>query len=90
MSRPAEKAARDYWYCIGTASTLAERPGGSRLLGEDILVSAGSGTIAVEAAGRPLPVRERYGMVWMWSTGIKSRATTRSFELSSAGCITTS
>jgi phenylpropionate dioxygenase-like ring-hydroxylating dioxygenase large terminal subunit len=65
MSRPAEKAARDYWYCIGAASALSAAAGGNRLLGEDLAIrSDGSGTVSVEAGGRPLPVRERYGMVW--------------------------
>jgi phenylpropionate dioxygenase-like ring-hydroxylating dioxygenase large terminal subunit len=64
MSRPAEKAARDYWYCIGAASEFAATPRADRLLGEDIIVGGAPGAVAASSAGRALPVRARYGMVW--------------------------
>ena len=64
MTGPAEKAVRDYWYCVGPGSSAAAAPVRSRLLGEDIVLRDDRGAIAVEAAGRSLPVRERYGMIW--------------------------
>ena len=66
MGRPAEKAACDYWYCIGLASAISARPVGNRLLGHDLTQSRdATGAIVVEAAGgRRLAVRERYGFAW--------------------------
>jgi phenylpropionate dioxygenase-like ring-hydroxylating dioxygenase large terminal subunit len=66
MSRPAEKAALDHWYCIGLASAVPAAPGTNRLLGHDLVLRRDTGgAIVVEAdGGRGLPVRERYGMLW--------------------------
>jgi hypothetical protein len=60
MNRPAEKAALDYWCCLGLASAVPTPPSRNRLLGQDLaLRRSTAGAIMVEAAGRALPVRER-------------------------------
>ncbi len=66
MARPAEKAALDWWYCIGDARFFGA-PKPDRLLGIDILCgrdATGAVTITRADDGRPLPVRERHGCLW--------------------------
>jgi len=65
MTGPAEKAALDHWYCIGLASAAPATPTANRLLGHDLALRRdAAGAIVIEAAGKTLPVRERYGMLW--------------------------
>lgn len=65
VTRPAEKAALDHWYCIGAAASITAETRLDRLLGYDLTAGRDqAGEIAVAEAGRPLPVRERYGLVW--------------------------
>jgi phenylpropionate dioxygenase-like ring-hydroxylating dioxygenase large terminal subunit len=67
MSRSAEKAALDQWYCIEALQDIAAGSTPSRLLGIDlIIISDAVGTITVTVAGSAtaLPTRERYGYLW--------------------------
>jgi phenylpropionate dioxygenase-like ring-hydroxylating dioxygenase large terminal subunit len=67
MTRLAEKAALDQWYCIEALQDIAVGNMASRLLGVDLRISRdATGVISVTAAGRDdtLPTRERYGYVW--------------------------
>lgn len=68
MSRPAEKAALDHWYCIGAAAGFTTEPKTDRLLGHDLTTGRDAeGKIVVTEIGgngTPLPIRERYGFVW--------------------------
>lgn len=68
MSRPAEKAALDQWYCIEALQDIAEGLMANRLLGIDLTVNrAADGAITVHADDReePLSIRERYGYLWV-------------------------
>ncbi|OBZ95028.1 (2Fe-2S)-binding protein [Pararhizobium polonicum] len=68
MSRPAEKAALDQWYCIEALQDIAEGTMANRLLGIDLTVSrAADGAITVYAVDRsePLQATERYGYLWV-------------------------
>jgi phenylpropionate dioxygenase-like ring-hydroxylating dioxygenase large terminal subunit len=68
MSRPAEKAALDQWYCIEALQDIAEGTMANRLLGIDLTVNrAADGAITVHAADRsePLQATERYGYLWV-------------------------
>jgi phenylpropionate dioxygenase-like ring-hydroxylating dioxygenase large terminal subunit len=67
MTRLAEKAALDLWYCIEALQDIAAGNMASRLLGVDLRISRdATGVISVTAAGRDdtLPTRERYGYLW--------------------------
>jgi phenylpropionate dioxygenase-like ring-hydroxylating dioxygenase large terminal subunit len=67
MARPAEQAALDHWYCIGELATATPVMRRDSLLGHVIIIGRdASGTLVVgeAATGNPLPVRERFGMVW--------------------------
>jgi phenylpropionate dioxygenase-like ring-hydroxylating dioxygenase large terminal subunit len=68
MSRPAEKAALDHWYCIGAATSITATPKRDRLLGRDLNVSrdADGRAVVTEVGGdgTAFPVRERYDLVW--------------------------
>jgi phenylpropionate dioxygenase-like ring-hydroxylating dioxygenase large terminal subunit len=67
MSRSAEKAALDQWYCIEALQDIAAGSTPSRLLGIDlIIISDAVGTITVIVAGSAtaLPTRQRYGHLW--------------------------
>ncbi|MBP1860120.1 aromatic ring-hydroxylating oxygenase subunit alpha [Rhizobium herbae] len=68
MSRPAEKAALDQWYCIEALQDIAEGTMANRLLGVDLTVNrTADGAITVHAADRsePLQATERYGYLWV-------------------------
>ena len=65
MIGPAEKAALNYWYCLGLASAVPTEPSRNRLLGHDLALHRGADdAIVVETTGKALPVRERFGMLW--------------------------
>jgi phenylpropionate dioxygenase-like ring-hydroxylating dioxygenase large terminal subunit len=67
MTRLAEKAVLDQWYCIEALQDIAAGNMASRLLGVDLRISRdATGVISVTAAGRDdtLPTRERYGYLW--------------------------
>jgi phenylpropionate dioxygenase-like ring-hydroxylating dioxygenase large terminal subunit len=67
MSRPAEKAAQDQWYCVEALQDIAIGRTPNRLLGIDLVVSRDeSGGIHVTVNGNdaPLPTRECYGYLW--------------------------
>ena len=67
MSRPAEKAALDQWYCIEALQDIAVGSAASRLLGVDLVIrrDAASDIVATVAGDdRPLPTRQRYGYLW--------------------------
>jgi phenylpropionate dioxygenase-like ring-hydroxylating dioxygenase large terminal subunit len=67
MTRLAEKAALDQWYCIEALQDIATGNIASRLLGVDLRIGRdATGVISVTAAGRDdtLPTRERYGYLW--------------------------
>lgn len=53
------------WYAIGRLEDVPD--GGhrkTRLLSQDVTATRQSGVLTVQAAGRKLPVQERYGHVW--------------------------
>ncbi|GJE83057.1 aromatic ring-hydroxylating oxygenase subunit alpha [Methylorubrum thiocyanatum] len=60
-----EPAIRDEWYVVGATAACREAPLRTRLLGTDIVVSGGDPVSARTASGRDLPVRLRYGCVWV-------------------------
>jgi phenylpropionate dioxygenase-like ring-hydroxylating dioxygenase large terminal subunit len=67
MSRPAEKAALDQWYCVEALQDLTIGRTPNRLLGIDLVVSrddAGAIRVTVKGNDAPLPTRERYGYLW--------------------------
>jgi phenylpropionate dioxygenase-like ring-hydroxylating dioxygenase large terminal subunit len=67
MSRPAEKAALDQWYCVEALQDIAQGSVASRLLGNDLRIGRdAAGAISITAEGRDdtLPTRERYGYLW--------------------------
>jgi phenylpropionate dioxygenase-like ring-hydroxylating dioxygenase large terminal subunit len=67
MSRPAEKAALDQWYCVEALQDIAQGSVASRLLGIDLRIGRdAAGAISITAEGRDdtLPTRERYGYLW--------------------------
>jgi phenylpropionate dioxygenase-like ring-hydroxylating dioxygenase large terminal subunit len=67
MSRPAEQAALDQWYCIEALQDIAVGSAASRLLGVDLVIARdAAGNIAATVAGddTPLPTRQRYGYLW--------------------------
>jgi phenylpropionate dioxygenase-like ring-hydroxylating dioxygenase large terminal subunit len=67
MSRPAEKAALDQWYCVEALQDIAQGSVASRLLGTDLRIGRdAAGAISITAEGRDdtLPTRERYGYLW--------------------------
>jgi phenylpropionate dioxygenase-like ring-hydroxylating dioxygenase large terminal subunit len=67
MSRPAEKAALDQWYCIEALQDIAVGRAASRLLGVDLVIRRDTASdIAATVAGddTPLPTRQRYGYLW--------------------------
>jgi phenylpropionate dioxygenase-like ring-hydroxylating dioxygenase large terminal subunit len=67
MSRPAEKAALDQWYCIEALQDIAVGSAASRLLGVDLVIRRDADSdIAATVAGdnTPLPTRQRYGYLW--------------------------
>jgi phenylpropionate dioxygenase-like ring-hydroxylating dioxygenase large terminal subunit len=67
MSRPAEKAALDQWYCVEALQDIAQGSVASRLLGIDLCIGRdAAGAISITAEGRDdtLPTRERYGYLW--------------------------
>jgi phenylpropionate dioxygenase-like ring-hydroxylating dioxygenase large terminal subunit len=65
MTDELEPAARDQWYAIEAATAIGQAGGANRLLGIDLTVTRESGGITVRAGERVLPVRERYGLVWI-------------------------
>ncbi len=67
MSRPAEKAALDQWYCVEALQDIAVGRAASRLLGVDLVIRRDAASdIAATVAGddTPLPTRQRYGYLW--------------------------
>jgi phenylpropionate dioxygenase-like ring-hydroxylating dioxygenase large terminal subunit len=67
MSRPAEKAALDQWYCVEALQDIAQGSVASRLLGIDLRIGRdAAGAISITAEGRDdtLPTRDRYGYLW--------------------------
>ena len=67
MSKPAEKAALDQWYCLEALQDITVGRTPSRLLSVDLVITDDAGgTIAVTTAGdeTPLPTRQRYGYLW--------------------------
>lgn len=71
MARQLESAALDQWYVVDSAVDVGREPGRNRLLGRELISSRDGNdrakvvTVAADgAAGRELPVRERYGYVW--------------------------
>ncbi len=67
MSRPAEKAALDQWYCVEALEDIAVGRAANRLLGVDLVIARdAAGNIAATVAGgdTPLPTRQRYGYLW--------------------------
>ncbi len=65
LGKASAATVRDDWYCIGARREITGIPARSRLLGEEIVaVRARDRSVGVTAGGRPLPVRERYRMVW--------------------------
>ena len=67
MSRPAEKAALDQWYCVEALQDIMIGRTPNRLLGVDLVVSrddAGAIRVTVKGNDAPLPTRERYGYLW--------------------------
>lgn len=58
-----DRATLDQWYVIGSMSDLPQGSSTHRLLGEDVLVVRRGEAISA-SAGRPLPVRTDYGLVW--------------------------
>jgi phenylpropionate dioxygenase-like ring-hydroxylating dioxygenase large terminal subunit len=67
MSRPAEKAALDQWYCVEALQDIAVGSAANRLLGVDLVVArdaAGAITATVAGDDTPLPTRQRYGYFW--------------------------
>jgi phenylpropionate dioxygenase-like ring-hydroxylating dioxygenase large terminal subunit len=67
MSRPAEKAALDQWYCIEALQDLTVGRAPGRLLGVDLFIARDAGgNIAVTTAAdaTPLPTRQLYGYLW--------------------------
>jgi len=69
MSRPAEKAALDHWYCMGAATSITAAPKQDRLLGRDLTLHRDTdGKVIVTEIGgdgTAFPVRERYDLVWI-------------------------
>lgn len=67
MSRCAEKASLDQWYCIEALHEIAIGSAPNRLLGVNLVVAREpDGSVRVMAEGRAdaLPTRERYGYLW--------------------------
>jgi phenylpropionate dioxygenase-like ring-hydroxylating dioxygenase large terminal subunit len=71
MDRPIENAALDQWYVVDAASDVVREPRRNRLLGHELVLSRDGNdavrvaTVAADgAAGRTLPICERYGYVW--------------------------
>ena len=57
MSRPAEKAALDQWYCIEALQDIAVGSAASRLLGVDLVIRRDAASdIAVTTAGDDTPL----------------------------------
>lgn len=68
MSRPAEQAALDQWYCIGALNEIPVGVTPNRLLGIDLSVTRdAAGAIAVTRvdAGSDVPTQEVYGYLWV-------------------------
>ncbi len=67
MTRQAEKAALDQWYCVEALQDIVAGSRPSRLLGVDLVITCdGAGEINVTAndGNAPLPTRQRYGYLW--------------------------
>lgn len=65
MTRTTDTVALDDWYALATAADIGASVISTRLLGEDItLCRAPQGLLVRDAAGKPLPVRERYGLLF--------------------------
>jgi len=67
MSRPAEQAALDQWYCIGPLNEIPVGAMPNRLLGIDLSVTrdaAGVISVARVDLGSQVPTREVYGYLW--------------------------
>ena len=63
--RTRDRVALDEWYAVASADELGPAPWPTRLLGEDItLARTPAGLAAHDAAGAPLPLCERYGLVF--------------------------
>ena len=60
-----EPVIRDDWYVVGSTEACREAPLRTRLLGTEIVVSGSDPVSARTASGRKLPVRTRYGCVWV-------------------------
>lgn len=54
----------DFWYCIDNLDDIPEGESTNRLLSTDLAVQRAGDAITIRAAGRPLPVRHRYGYLW--------------------------
>lgn len=65
MSRTRDPVALDEWYAVATLADLTPAPVATRLLGEEIKIGRGeAGPFARDAAGAPLPVQARYGLLF--------------------------
>lgn len=60
-----EPAIRDEWYVVGAVEPCRAAGLRTRLLGRDVVVLGDEAIVARTGDGRPLPVRERYGCVWV-------------------------
>jgi phenylpropionate dioxygenase-like ring-hydroxylating dioxygenase large terminal subunit len=58
-----DRATLDQWYVVGCTTSLPQGNSTIRLLGEELLVVRRGDTVAV-SAGRSLPVRTDYGLMW--------------------------
>jgi phenylpropionate dioxygenase-like ring-hydroxylating dioxygenase large terminal subunit len=72
MTKTIDPAALDQWYAVETSADLGSAPVRTRLLGQDIELCRDNRGVPVIAevhdngtCGPPLPVRERYGCVWV-------------------------
>src|SRR5260370_17810182 len=67
MSKPAEKAALDQWYCVEALQDIAVGSAANRLLGVDLVIArdaAGDIAVTVASDDTPLPTRHRSGYLW--------------------------
>lgn len=58
-----DRAARDQWYAVGATSMLPHGSTKTQLLGENLLIVRRANFFSV-SAGRLLPVRTDFGLVW--------------------------
>jgi len=58
-----DRATLDQWYVVGAANALLQGSTTTSLLGEELLIVRRGDSISV-SAGRPLPVRTDFGLIW--------------------------